>query len=202
MLSHFACDDCDASTPSQLHILDPSDPCDLFCLHAVYFDIIQAALDDFRDMWNHHVIRGKRTEDGHGGGMPIDLFHDPVGSASLRDRDDEQFNADPSEYGVDDPHKADTAELEEISAKLEDPLARWPSLQQLRCAFFDAYPLASYSNGVEAYLCFKVVSLELLLFQEHTNSGGDWRTFVVEETPYHESAALDIRRRLAELAMQ
>ena len=69
----------------ELCILDPSSATDLFCLHAVYRDLIQAAADTFREMWNHRRIRGPKTVRGRGGGIPSELFQDPSGSQSIDD---------------------------------------------------------------------------------------------------------------------
>ena len=35
-------------------------------------------MEDFKDMWNCHTIRGPRTEGGRGGGVPSELFQDEV----------------------------------------------------------------------------------------------------------------------------
>ena len=185
----------------QLNILDPSDACDLYCLHVVFMDVIQHALDEFRGMWNHHLIRGARTEHGHGGGVPVDLFRDPVSSESLRNRDDEIFHADPSEYGVDEPHRLDTTELDVDEAKLIDPLEHSAQLQEVRSAFFAAYPLHQLHSSIDDYIIVKLVSLELTRFSEHKASGGDWRSFADEVSPYSESRMWALRERLAAVAL-
>ena len=182
----------------ELNILDPSDARDLFCLHAVFISVIQSALDDFRDMWNNHMIRGVRTECGHGGGRPSELFLDPIGSASLLQRDDDFFYADPSEYGVDEPYKVDTAELDIIEAPLQDPLASWPSLQTLRTAYFIAHPFHAV-DPADDYLTFKLISLELTLYCEHVSGGGNWDTFSSARSPFFESQLWDLRCKLAAL---
>ena len=71
-----------------LKLLDPNDPYDLFVLQAVFLPRIQAATDRFRRMWNAHRIRGRRTVCGHGGGIPDELWKDPVEDRVRRD--DEQ----------------------------------------------------------------------------------------------------------------
>lgn len=54
-----------------LRIVNPNDEYDLFMLHAVFLhrerdwssgpraSVIQHALDEFREMWNEHSIRGR-----------------------------------------------------------------------------------------------------------------------------------------------
>ena len=183
----------------ELKILDPADPMDRFCLHAVYLSLVQAALDDFREMWNNHLIRGERTQRGHGGGVPSALWWDPIGSASVAN-DDPQYYANPEDYGVEDPGgKGDTEELTAQSLPVIDPLDGWPSLQGLRDAFFQRYPFHS-RNGVDDYLTFKLVCCELLEWAEHRAGGGDWSSFVQEESPWVESGSLNIRARLAAVA--
>ena len=39
------------------HILSPDSEVDLYCLHIVYFHLIQMDLDLFRFGWNKHKIR-------------------------------------------------------------------------------------------------------------------------------------------------
>ena len=72
-------------TPLSVHVqrlglVNPNNPCDLFYLHAVFLPIVQHHLNNFRGMWNEHRIRGKRTVQGHGGGIPSELFNDPIKS--------------------------------------------------------------------------------------------------------------------------
>ena len=33
---------------------------DIFCLQRVFMPVVQEALDDFREMWNNHLIVGPR----------------------------------------------------------------------------------------------------------------------------------------------
>ena len=42
------------------NVFDYTDQCDLFYLQVTFLPSVQAALDDFREMWNHHRIRGQR----------------------------------------------------------------------------------------------------------------------------------------------
>ena len=72
---------------------------------------------------------------------------------------------------------------------------------RLRSEFFHRYPFSS-RDGIDDYLCFKLVALELLLYAEHTEGGGTWRTFVSEGSPYSESNMWALRQRLAEVAEQ
>lgn len=185
---------------TQLNILDPGDSRDLFCLHAVFLAILQLALDDFRDMWNYHLIRGARTQQGHGGGVPADLFfRDPIRSASVCQADDDQYYAEPGSFGVDEPFKGDTGELEATEANVVDPLMGWPSLVRLRERFFAVYPFCS-SDGVDDYLTFKLVSLELLEWLTHLEGGGSWASFVALASPWSQSDDLNLRMRLAHIA--
>lgn len=147
----------------ELQILDPSLATDLFCLHAVYLDLIQIAADTFREMWNNRRIRGKRTVRGRGGGIPAELFVDPVGSDSVRDADDERFHANPSLYGVDDEFKGDTPELDIDCVRLVDPLHEFAFAQQVRAAYFERWPMDRSSlDGIADYRRFKRVSFALL----------------------------------------
>ena len=170
-------------------------------MHTVFFDLIQNALDDFREMWNHHIIRGPRTQRGFGGGIPVELFCDEVESTSLNSRDDERFYPDPSSYGVAEPHKGDTAELDFSEVKLIDPLYGWPSLQHLRNAFFKHFPFSSL-DGIDDYLIFKLVSHELLLYADHAEFGGNWQSFMTQKSPYSQSRMWALRSRLAAVALQ
>ena len=65
-----------------LGLLDPEDPCELFCLHVIFLPVLQEELDDFRDMWNTHQIRSApkthSTKGCHFGGRPCDLYQHPV----------------------------------------------------------------------------------------------------------------------------
>lgn len=42
------------------NLFNPASPCEMFYLQHVFLPVVQSALDDFRDMWNHHKIRGDR----------------------------------------------------------------------------------------------------------------------------------------------
>ena len=41
----------------EVHILSPDSEVDLYCLHIVYFHLIQIDLDLFRYGWSKHKIR-------------------------------------------------------------------------------------------------------------------------------------------------
>ena len=87
-------------------ILDISSPTDLHALHAVFVPQVRHACDEFREMWNHHRIRGERTVRGRGGGIPAELFTDPVLSRAVLD--DNMFSTQGEhEYGVDEPFRSD-----------------------------------------------------------------------------------------------
>jgi hypothetical protein len=57
----------------------------LHALHVVFLARIQAACDDFVEMWNNHRIRGPPTESGRGGGIPNELFLHRVSTDQQRD---------------------------------------------------------------------------------------------------------------------
>ena len=40
-------------------VLDVNDKTDLFYLQVTFLPALQDALDNFREMWNHHRIRGQ-----------------------------------------------------------------------------------------------------------------------------------------------
>ena len=42
-------------------LLDRSCEMDLFYLQHTFVPVVQQALDEFRDMWNNHLIRGVRS---------------------------------------------------------------------------------------------------------------------------------------------
>ena len=188
-------------------LLDAGNVEHLFCLHAVYLPLIQRALDDFREMWNHHRIRGGRTIQGYGGGVPAQLFNDPVGSAAVRQRmesDDTQFASEGDQfYGVDEPFAPDKHELESVQARTQDPLRGWPSLQYLRTQYFVQHPFES-TDGVRDYIEYLLLCEELLAWVVHQDSGrGGWQTFAAAApVGQMKDVRAGIRRRLALLAQQ
>ena len=173
------------------HILDPDDPVDLFCLHAVFFDMVQDACDCFRRIWNGHRIRGKRTVNGHGGGVPNELFMDPMEEGATRDS---EWARDPNNYGAADPHRGiRRGEQEEeeraswVSKNTRDPLAGWEELSELRAAYFRRLPLDPKSDGVADFLRFRDVCTQLLCAVMHFGAGAaangaideiDWVAFM------------------------
>jgi len=42
------------------NVFDYTDEVDLFYLQVTFLPAVQNALDDFREMWNHHRIKGYR----------------------------------------------------------------------------------------------------------------------------------------------
>ena len=44
----------------RLRVFNPLSPTEMFYLQHVFLPVVQKALDDFRDMWNKHPIRGPR----------------------------------------------------------------------------------------------------------------------------------------------
>jgi hypothetical protein len=202
----------------ELKILDPSSKTDLFCLQAVFLPRVQASCDRFRRMWNHHRIRGRRTVCGHGGGVPVELFHDPVEDRVRRDdaaysqqggvidADGVDRDDDSCTYGVAEPFKGDTIELTERELPTLDPLdcagPIFPLLAALRTAYFEAVSFESDQKGIDEYIEYKLVCRELLgIFVEGwvVNGRVNWDGF--------EGAATDpdgtcVRAKLAELGRE
>lgn len=158
----------------ELEILDPGEPSDLFCLQAVFTTRLQKDLDRFRHMWNAHKIRGRRTVNGHGGGVPLEMWFDPVQNSVARD--DAVYSGlrgtvsssgvdDGSMYGVAEPFKNDTVELAVSKLNAVDPLGGdnvyYRLLRTLREAYFEQVTFESDTEGVQEYIEFKRVSAEL-----------------------------------------
>ena len=197
----------------ELEILDASSPTDLFCLHAVFLSRIQAACDRFRRMWNSHRIRGPRTVRGHGGGVPAELWYDPVEARVLRDDlqhtpvdDDGVIRSDSCSYGVAEPFKGDSVELTEREAPLEDPISgEGPASQLLRAlrgAYFEQVTFEWDKEGITEYLEYKRVCDELLaLFAEGWVADGvvDWDGYAQGSS---DPTSVRIRAKLAELGKQ
>lgn len=187
-------------------LLDPSSPTDLNCLQAVFVLQVQEACDDFRQMWNNHHIRGRRTESGHGGGIPAELFLDPIRSEAVND--DDAFNAQgPEVYGVDEPIRGDDTE-EELSFMTKhvcDPLdvEGLSLLLAIRSAYFEREPLDAASDGVNDYLRYRFVCSELLEALTFLKDDGelDWLNFGASHSDFDEVNDLDLRNTLAWLAM-
>ena len=178
--------------------LNPNSPSDLHCLQAVFARQVQEACDDFCTMWNNHVIRGKRTVAGHGGGIPAELFLDPVRSETVLD--DDAYNADPESYGVDEPIRADddAEELSFSSKHVLDPLDGFPALLAVRTKYFEREPLAPASDGVDDYLRYRFVCLELLAALSFVRDDDeiDWACFSGSVSAYEESTKLNLRHKL------
>lgn len=196
-------------------LLDTSDPCDLFVLQAVFLPRIQDATARFRRMWNAHRIRGRRTVRGHGGGIPDELWLDPV-----EDRvqcDDEQYSTEGGAvdadgvdrddegctYAVAEPFKGDTEELTKQKLETRDPLEGDTPLfalfRALRTAYFEAVSFAWDKDGVEEYREYWCVCRELLQLALHVDEGGvvDWDGWVGAAEAG--SVSEMVRRKLAEL---
>jgi hypothetical protein len=138
-------------------LLNPNSEIDLFYLQFVFLPIVQQYLDRFRRMWNSHLIAGRRTTAGHGGGVPSELFQDPIYSQTVLN-DDARYSTQSGTLGNDargrptvDTTSAYGAEAvtasepEEVTAEqltTRDPLAFSPFLQRLRERYLSAIPLA------------------------------------------------------------
>jgi hypothetical protein len=172
-------------------ILNPSSEIELFYLQTIFLPIVQAYLDRFRRMWNEHLIAGRRTTAGHGGGVPSELFNDPIYSETVL-ADDEHYEGErgvlgpdahgrlavneTSQYGAEVLTAGATEELSVQSLKTHDPLACCELLQRVRDAFLAAHPLAVDRSGltarstdwekmehhVQAFLRFRELNGELL----------------------------------------
>ena len=174
-----------------LGLLNPTSEIDLFYLHAVFLPTVQAELDRFRSMWNEHPIRGDRTVAGHGGGIPSELFRDPV-----RDRvvlnDDQRYQRQAGTLGADAMGRQSVDETSEYGAEIaptmeedemaieelrtRDPLEFSQLLQQVRDAYISQHLLAITLSGVtprsstwekmqhhvQAFIRYKTVCRELL----------------------------------------
>ena len=62
--------------------------------------------------------------------------------------------------------------------------------------------MARWAHGLQTWAARSSGGQGLLLYMEHVSAGGDWASFAAAETPYDESAAANLRRRLAELAQE
>ena len=190
--------------------LDVNSPTDLHCLQAVFMPQVEAACEDFREMWNHHRIRGRRTEAGHGGGIPSELFLDPVLSETVLN-DDAAYAADPDSYGVDEPIRADDDEhglgddhVTFDSKHVIDPLAAHPHLQAVRRLYFEHEPLAHETDGLADYIRYRYVCLELLsaaIDYASTDGQVDWAAYAGRPSVHAPVNAADLRKTLACLAV-
>ena len=142
--------------------------------------------------------------------MPTELFNDPIFSRALLD--DESFYSDPTSYGVDDMFKGDTKEMDEIQARLVDPLANFPFLQRLRDLYLDQHPLAGPEGGMERgildYIRYKALCVDLLMIaSEYWVAHGsvqdwDWESISQSISSDPTSVAESMRLRLAMLALE
>jgi len=190
-------------------LLDCDSPEDLHCLHAVFLRHVQEACNRFAGMWNHRRIRGERTIQGCGGGRPIELFTDPVGSTAVLD--DERAMAQGQLYGEDTPFTA-VGEPEETDMKVEelrtlDPLAELGLMQLVRAAYFEVHPLGEDDAGEHDYQRYKLVCHELLEAMAETyfdceTRVVDWAAFGASQGEYHLSCQLQLRWELSNVALQ
>lgn len=152
--------------------------------------MVQRELDRFRAMWNEHLIRGDRTVEGHGGGIPSELFRDPIRSRIVLTDDkmyDEQrgqpgFDAngraavdETTEYGAEVSPVEPEKEIDVVEYRTSDPIGFDPLLLLVRSRFLEQNPLAVSREGITprsstydkfrpeiaAYIRFKQVCLEL-----------------------------------------
>jgi hypothetical protein len=144
----------------------PSDPIFLFMLHAVFEPIIQAELDRFVTFWNEHEIKGARTVEGHGGGIPTELFHDatlrrervvkedtdPFGYTPgiLFDRDEKgRLAIDASStFGAETTATMGDHDFSRSSLTTRDPLECSPLLQDVRAAYIQAKRLRISTDDI------------------------------------------------------
>jgi hypothetical protein len=173
-------------------------------LQAVFVPMVQHACDDFRLMWNEHRIKGPRTEQGHGGGIPSELFTDPVSSDLVLD--DDAYNINPEEYGIEEPFRGDHDDdnMQETSLHVVDPLSGDTELLAVRSAYFERVPLDPNSDGVDDYLRYRMVCTELVAALQEFGSDTtsiDWEAFGTSLSPYTLSQTLRLRYQLAWLAL-
>ena len=187
-------------------VLDPAEPVDLFCLHAVFIRLVQAALNKFAGIWNIHKIRGRRTVQGRGGGRPIELFHDPVGSSALLD--DARAQEEGNGYGEDvpfrDPGEPDETDLKVEELRTQDPLEELPVLQEVRAAYLATHPLGDDDAGEADYERYRLVCHELLEAMAYFDGDTllfDWPAFAASRAEYHLSCQLQLRWELAKAAL-
>ena len=144
-----------------------------------------AATDRFRRMWNGHRIRGQRTIRGHGGGIPDELWLDPVEDCVARD--DELYGAqqgligadgvadDTCTYAVAEPFKGDTVELTEQALPTTDPIEGSDRVAELlravRAAYFEAISFEE-ANGNPIHGETRCRSCSIIGCSEFTNHQG------------------------------
>ena len=89
-----------------------------------------------------------------------------------------------------------------------DPLEESDFLQAIRSAYFHHLPLDPGSDGIDDYLRYRVICLELLAAHEvfAGADGGthsiDWEAFGTSQSPHVWSRRSDARRQLAWLALE
>jgi len=64
-------------------LCDTANKLHLFALQTVTMPLIQRDMDQWSRAWDCHSIRGPRTVDGRGGGVPNTLFNHPVSARTL-----------------------------------------------------------------------------------------------------------------------
>ena len=170
-------------------LFDATSKEDRFCLHVIFMPVVQEALDNFREMWNNHVIRGPRTVAGRGGGIPADLFCDAVYSSAVQEADARLYQPgrlgpdargrntidETSRFGAEDPLSIDAVDMMEKSLPLGDPLGFSPLLQRVRDAYVATVHLTNetvvgpqsstwekFEPRVQSYIRYKTVNSELL----------------------------------------
>ena len=219
--------DCFNYMRTELKILHPDDPCDLFMLHEVFLPILQTALDDMRDMWNEHPIRRRSGVPGHFGGIPSQLFREGPDSGALRLRDDEEFYRtrgtlregvdEDGQYGVEAARAVpEQPECEHEGLPTLDPLLAYAPLQAVRQAYLAQNPLqtgGSFGRGrleaftpfIQEYLRFKSVCGELLVayleFWDSDSCAVDWMAFGSSASCDSYAESIRMRTTLAAIAV-
>ena len=168
----------------------------VFYLQTVFLPVVQDALDLFRRMWNGHKIKGRRTQHGCGGGVPSELFNDPILSATVL-RDDEAYNVErgilgldaagrrtideTSTFGTQYPNLCEDEHLQMDELDACDPLSGLELLQSVRSEYLGAYPVVFDSSGlttqssdvakmerhIHAYVQMKHVCEQLVVCAQH-----------------------------------
>jgi len=133
-----------------------------YAMGVVFLWRVQASLDRFAAMWNHHTIRGKKCVNGHGGGIPVKLFEKSV---NTQDRGYPVFEGEVKKfahlYGVDPTLlHGERRELEYTSLVSRDILEDSVFARRVRDKIVTAANYAE-DQGIEEFWLFVHVSWEL-----------------------------------------
>lgn len=160
-------------------ILDPSNEMHLYALHQVFLPRIQADVDKFAAMWDAHTIRGPRTVDGKGGGVPNELWQDDI--PDYLKRDQENYEQESADYGIEwAVEKAPRKRLKRKKSIAKDPLKG--SQIEMRTEALKFVRADDKFKGVDVYMFFVKITEQLLALGRkrpqkrwaRTESGDTW----------------------------